>query len=175
MELRIRIANPEDVAELDELIAISARVLSRGFYDDHQAELAIKNIFRVDRRLIHDGSYYVAELDGTTAGCGGWSRRNMLVNGMGDDSELLDPAIHPAKIRAFFVHPDFARRGVGRAIVERCEADAAAYGFKSLEMMSTLPGVPLYEACGYEKIENRMVPVGDGVEIECIIMRKAIV
>ena len=175
MELKIRLAKDEEVAELNDLIAASARVLSKGFYDDDQTELAIKNIFRVDPRLVEDGSYYVAEVDGAIAGCGGWSRRNMLVNGIGNDSEFLDPATDPAKIRAFFVHPDFARRGVGRSLVARCESDAAAFGFRSLEMMSTLPGVPLYQACGYEPIGNHLVPVGEGVEIECIIMRKAIV
>lgn len=174
MELRIRLAKEQEVPELDELIATSARKLSKGFYDDVQTELAIKNIFRVDRTLVEDGSYYVVEIDGTIAGCGGWSRRNMLVNGMGDDSELLDPATDPAKIRAFFVRPEFARRGIGRAIVARCEADAATHGFRWLEMMSTLPGVPLYEACGYERIELQKIPVGEGVDIDCIVMRKSL-
>jgi GNAT superfamily N-acetyltransferase len=176
MEYRLRIAAAADADEMSELIAHSVRRLASGIYTQDQIERSIRTVFGVDYQLIADGTYFVAEAEGRIVGCGGWSKRRTLYGASGydlsRDSELLNPAIDASKIRAFFIHPDAARKGIGRAILERCEAEAKDHGFTSAEMMATLPGVPLYEACGYHKHESVGVPVGDGVDIECIRMTK---
>jgi GNAT superfamily N-acetyltransferase len=176
MEYHLRTAERADVDEMGALISDSVRGLAKGIYDDRQIELPIRSVFGVDHQLIADGTYIVSEVEGRIVGCGGWSKRRTLYGASAYDAsrdpELLNPEHDAAKIRAFFIHPDAARKGIGRAILERCEAEAKANGFRSAEMMSTLPGVPLYEACGYEKHESVGVPVGEGVEIECIRMRK---
>ena len=176
MEFQLRLATPTDVEFIGELIADSVRGLAKGIYSDAQIELSIASVFGVDRQLIDDGTYYVAEIAGQIVGCGGWSRRQTLF-GASDyaesrDSTLLDPTSQPAKIRAFFVHPDAARKGIGRAILRRCEAEAVAAGFTAAEMMATLPGVPLYEVCGYQKHEQQDVNLPDGETIVCIRMSK---
>lgn len=167
-----------DVEPLGTLIETSVRGLAKGYYTDEQIDLSVRTVFGVDEQLIADGSYFVAEVDGRTAGCGGWSKRKTLFGASvfeGRDPGLLDPSTEPAKIRAFFIHPEMARRGVGSSILDRCENEARAFGFRSAEMMATLPGVPLYEVRGYRKIAPHMVPLGDGIEIECIVMRKDLV
>lgn len=176
MEFQIRLAIPTDVEPIRELIADSVRGLAKGIYSDAQIELSIGSVFGVDRQLIEDGTYYVAEIAGQIVGCGGWSRRQTLF-GASDytesrNSTLLDPTSEPAKIRAFFVHPDAARKGIGRAILQRCEAGALAAGFTAAEMMATLPGVPLYEVCGYQKHEYQDVNLPDGETIVCVRMSK---
>lgn len=177
VEFELRQAVETDVAVIGDLIAASVRGLATGIYDDTQIELSIHSVFGVDHQLIADGTYFVAESDdGRIVGCGGWSKRRTLygasVYADSRDPEMLDPLEDAAKIRAFFVHPGAARKGIGRAILARCESEAVAAGFRSAEMMATLPGVPLYQACGYEKLESVGVPLGDGTEIECIRMRK---
>ena len=149
----IRAATPADVPVLEQLIAASARTLSAGYYNEAQTDAAIANVFGVDRELIEDGTYLVAEEDGELAGCGGWSRRTTLFGSdrfAGRTSGYVDPATGPAKIRAFFVAPTFARRGVGKTLLDTCEAAARSAGFITLELMATLPGVPFYVAQGYE-------------------------
>ena len=176
MEFQLRLATATDVEPIRELIADSVRGLAKGIYSDAQIELSLRSVFGVDHQLIDDGTYFVAEIGGRIVGCGGWSRRQTLFGATeyseSRDSTLLDPSSQPAKIRAFFVHPDAARRGIGRAILERCEAEAFAAGFTSAEMMATLPGVPLYERCGYEKHEHHDVNLPDGEPIVCIRMSK---
>lgn len=176
MNYSLRPAAADDTAEIGDLIAASVRGLAKGIYDERQIELSIRSVFGVDHQLIADGTYFVAEADGRIVGCGGWSKRKTLYGASNysesRDPEMLDPGMDAAKVRAFFIHPDAARQGIGRAILERCETEASAAGFQSAEMMATLPGVPLYEACGYEKLESVSVPVGEGVEIVCIRMRK---
>lgn len=176
MEFQIRKAGREDIDQIAELIAASVRGLAQGFYDDRQIELSIQSVFGVDTELINDGTYFVVESAGQIAGCGGWSRRQTLYGSSNyadsRNSEMLDPALDAAKIRAFFIHPDWARKGVGTLILDTCESEAAAEGFKSAEMMSTLPGVPLYSARGYTGDERVPISVGEGVEIECVKMRK---
>lgn len=175
MEYVIKRATLEDRAALERLIAASARGLSRGDYSDEQVEAAIVSIFGVDTDLIRDGTYYVAEAEGFAVGCGGWSKRRTLFGGdrfAARDSGYLDPAKEPAKIRAFFVHPDWARRGVAGAILETCEREAQAEGFRSLELMATLPGVRLYAARGYDASERITYETADGVQIEFVPMRK---
>ncbi len=176
MEFRLRLSKSSDVEPIRKLIADSVRGLAKGIYSDEQIELSIRSVFGVDHQLIDDGTYFVAEADGRIVGCGGWSQRQTLFGASeyaeSRNSRLLDPAIEPAKIRAFFVHPDAARMGIGRAILRRCEAEALAAGFTAAEMMATLPGVPLYEVCGYEKHEYQDVNLPDGETIVCVRMSK---
>lgn len=177
MDFQLKTASPADEAEIGKLIADSVRGLARNIYTDEQIERSIRTVFGVDHQLIADGTYYVAvEPDGRIVGCGGWSKRKTLYGASryedSRDPELLDPANEAAKIRAFFVHPDAARRGIGSAILDRCESDARSHGFASAEMMSTLPGVPLYSARGYSGDERVQIPIGDGDFIECVRMGK---
>jgi len=176
MSFTIRKAKLDDQAEIERLIAESVRGLSREDYDEQQIELSIKTVFGVDTELILDKTYFVAEADGKIVGCGGWSKRKTLYGASryesSRDSEKLNLERDAAKIRAFFIHPDWARKGIGRAILEACEREAKSFGFQSAEMMSTLPGVKLYAVCGYAGTERVGVLVGDGIEIECIRMSK---
>jgi N-acetylglutamate synthase-like GNAT family acetyltransferase len=173
----LRKATLEDRPALERLIAESARGLSRADYTDAQVEAALGGAFGVDSELIRDGTYFVAEADGRIVGCGGWSRHATLFGGdaqPGRQSELLDPARDSARIRAFFVHPDWARRGIGRAILERCEAEARANGFRSAELLATLPGEPFYRALGYTGAERTEHSLRDGVVIEFVPMMKSL-
>ena len=175
MDYIIRKANLDDRAAIERLIMASARNLSRGDYSEQQIEAALRTVFGVDTNLILDGTYFVAESLGTLIGCGGWSKRRTLFGGdqfAVRDSSELDPQTEPAKIRAFFIHPDYARKGIGRAILSRCESEARAYGFRSLELMATLPGLKLYRDCGYEGVERVEYEIEEGVRIEFVPMRK---
>lgn len=175
MDYIIRKATLSDRAAIEQLIARSARNLSRKDYSDEQIEAAIRSVFGADTSLILDGTYFVAESDGRLLGCGGWSKRKTLFGGdqfASRDAGELDPQTEPAKIRAFFIHPEYARKGIGRAILSRCEAESRACGFRSLELMSTLPGLKLYRACGYEGHERVEYEIGDGVTIQFVPMRK---
>ncbi len=176
MEAAIRKATLDDRAAIAELIAASARGLSRDDYTEEQIESAIETgVFGVDSEMIADGTYFVAEMEGRLVGCGGWSKRKTLFGGdrfAGREGEELDPRRDPAKIRAFFVHPEWSRRGIGKAILQRCESDARAYGFGSLELMATLPGRKLYAAEGYLAAEELVYRMEDGVDIELVRMRK---
>ena len=175
MDYVIRKATLGDRPAIEELIKASARSLSRGDYSERQIEAAVATVFGVDTNLILDETYFVADRSGTLIGCGGWSKRRTLFGGdqyAERDSGELDPETEPAKIRAFFVHPDHARQGVGRAILAACEDEARARGFRSLELMATLPGLKLYTACGYEGSERVEYDIGDGVQIEFVPMRK---
>ncbi|MEK6334099.1 MAG: GNAT family N-acetyltransferase [Acidobacteriota bacterium] len=171
----IRKATLSDRAAIQRLIAESARGLSRADYSEPQIEGAIKTVFGVDTNLILDGTYFVADNDGELIGCGGWSKHKTLFGGdqyASRDAGELDPKTEAAKIRAFFIHPEHARKGIARAILERCEAEAKSAGFQSLELMSTLPGIKLYEACGYRGDDRVELEVGDGVTIGLAPMRK---
>lgn len=129
--------------------------LQRGFLTQDQIASS-RMIMGLDRQLIADGTYFVVEEDGQVAGCGGWSRRATLYGGdhtPGRDAALLDPATEAARVRAMYTNPAFARRGVGRLILQLCEDAARAEGFRRLELMATLSGEPLYAACGFERIE----------------------
>jgi N-acetylglutamate synthase-like GNAT family acetyltransferase len=177
MSYSIRKAKLSDRGEIEKLIKESVRGLSREDYDARQIELSIKTVFGVDTELIADETYFVVEAeDGKLAGCGGWSKRKTLygasVYTASRNSELLNPERDAAKIRAFFIHPDFARQGIGTLILEMCEREARAHGFMRAEMMATLPGVRLYAARGYAGSEEVKVPVGENVDIICIKMRK---
>ena len=175
MDYVIRIATLADRPAIAQLIKDSARSLSRADYSDAQIEGAIATVFGVDSNLIIDGTYFVADSAGTLIGCGGWSKRKTLFGGdqyATRDASELDPKTDSAKIRAFFIHPDHARQGIARAILETCEAEAGASGFRTLELMSTLPGVKLYRACGYKGDERVELEVGEGLTIGLVPMRK---
>jgi GNAT superfamily N-acetyltransferase len=176
-EIALRRAHLHDVPVLNALIARSARALSVGFYTPEQSEAAIRHVFGVDTALVDDGTYLVAEIDGQLAGCGGWSRRRTLYGGdqrpVGD-KDLLDPAVDAARIRAFFVAPEWARRGVGRRILEACDEAAAGAGFTSLELMATLPGVPMYAACGFTEIERVVDLLPDGTALPFVRMGRSV-
>jgi len=180
--MRLRLATPDDIPALQILIPASVRALQKEHYSERQREGAIGSVFGVDTQLIHDGTYYVVEAadgEGMTvmAGCGGWSKRKTLYGSdsvPGKNNAWLDPATDAARIRAFFVHPDWPRRGVGSRILEACETAARAAGFTRLEMAATLPGVPLYKARGYAEVEPFDVPLANGEKLPVIRMVKAL-
>lgn len=164
-----------DREAISELIAASARRLSREHYNDAQIEAAIATVFGVDSDLIEDGTYFVAESSERLIGCGGWSRRKTLFGGdqySARDTGYLDPESEPAKIRAFFIHPAHARQGIARAILSRCETEARAHGFRALELMATLPGIAFYESCGFGKVGNYNLELTASVKLELVPMRK---
>jgi GNAT superfamily N-acetyltransferase len=167
----------EDREAIKELIAQSARYLSREHYDDAQIDAAIATVFGVDTDLIEDGTYFVAESAGSLMGCGGWSRRKTLFGGdqfATRDKGYLDPASEPAKIRAFFIHPDHARKGIARAILTRCEDEARAHGFHALELMATLPGIAFYKSCGFSEQGSFDLDLAAGIKLELVPMRKSL-
>lgn len=169
----VRVARAEEIPQLNAMITESARALSVGFYTPEQIDAAIRYVFGVDSTLISDGTYFVAECDGEVAGCGGWSRRRTLYGGdqrpVGG-SAFLDPATEAARVRAFFVAPRFARRGIGTALLDACADVAWRAGFRKLELMSTLPGVPLYASRGFAKIEDVVDVVPDGTSLSFVRM-----
>jgi GNAT superfamily N-acetyltransferase len=172
---KLRRATLADIPALRELIAVSARELGRSDYTPGQIEGALRGAFGVDTQLLRDGTYFVIEAEDRLVACGGWSRRRTLFGGDARedrDASELDPAIDAAKIRAFFVHPDFARRGFGSAILERCERDAVAHGFGRFELMGTLPGAKLYAARGYTAGARVDWPLGEGLTIQFVPMSK---
>ncbi|WP_117209433.1 GNAT family N-acetyltransferase [Allorhizocola rhizosphaerae] len=170
-----RLATREDLPELRTLITEAIDELQHGFLDPAQIR-ASHAIMGLDTQLIEDQTYFVVELDGRIAGCGGWSRRATLYGGdqsAGRDARLLDPATEPAKIRAMYTHPAFTRRGVGRAVLSLCETAAAAEGFTVLELMATMAGQPLYAAAGFTFVEQ-VLESSSGVTIPLARMRKTL-
>lgn len=183
MEVRIRAARAEEIPALEELIAFSVRTLQAEDYSVAQREAALKTVFGVDSQLVADGTYLVAEARLTEdasalwqlAGCGGWSKHKTLYGGdrwSAREDDLLDPAKDAAKIRAFFIHPGWARKGIGTRILDACEFGARAAGFTRYEMGATLTGVKLFSARGYTPIQRLEVPVGDGITITVVQMEK---
>ncbi len=156
---------------------MSVRRLSVGFYTPAQVDAALREVFGIDTQLIVDGTYYVITIEDRIAGAGGWSGRRTLYGGdqaKQPRDDLLDPAVAPARIRAFFVHPDWARRGLGRRLFAACERAARARGFTRFELMATLPGEPLYRALGFESKDAVSVGLGNGLELPCVRMERAI-
>jgi GNAT superfamily N-acetyltransferase len=175
--VNLRLATLDDVPQLQLLIEQSARILARDDYTEAQIEAALKGAWGVDTQLIRDGTYFVVENEGALVACGGWSRRKTLFGGDAHESrepELLNPTTDPARIRAFFVHPDFARKGIGRLLLDRCETAARAEGFSAAELVATLPGVRLYAACGFEEAERREYALRGATPICFVTMRKAL-
>ena len=183
MNISVRLAVARDIAELRPLIEASVRGLQARDYSPAQLERALEAVYGVDTQLIADGTYFVAEAkpDDSSApaivGCGGWSKRRTLYGGdqfMGREDATLDPARDAAKIRAFFVHPEWARRGIGGMILEACEVAAMAQGFHRLEMGATLTGIPFYRAKGYVEMERTEVPLGDGLTLPIVRMSREV-
>jgi len=177
MPFSIRVARLDDVPGLQILIPASVRGLSNGYYTLRQVESALVYVFGIDNQLIADGTYFVAESGGTLVGCGGWSKRNTLYGGdqaKGTEDPLLDPARDAARIRAFFVHPAWARLGIGRQLMHTCEAAARSAGFRRAELGATLPGEPLYAAMGYGVVERFRLQFPDGEAFPLVKMSKAL-
>jgi N-acetylglutamate synthase-like GNAT family acetyltransferase len=173
----LRKATLADVPSIEALIARSARGLSKEDYRPAQVEGALRGAFGVDTQLLIDECYFVAETAGQLVGCGGWSYRSTLFGGdarAGRDASTLDPRTQAAKIRAFFVDPAYARRGIGTQLLERCESEARNHGFSQVELMATLPGVKLYAARGYIPADMVRFDVGQGESIEFVPMRKTL-
>ena len=181
-KIRIRKAIAADIPRLREVIEDSVRGLQAGDYSPAQIEGALQSVYGVDSQLIADGAYLVAEAIDSQGkpeivGCGGWSKRKTLYGGdqyAGREDSLLDPSQHAAKIRAFFVHPKWARRGIGSLILEACESAALEAGFTRLEMGATLSGVAFYKAKGYAAVENQEVPLGNGELLPIVKMEKRV-
>jgi GNAT superfamily N-acetyltransferase len=161
----LRAAVPEDVPAIATLMRRSVLDVFPAFHDETETAAAARYLTEPDTVLIDDGTYFVHEADGQVVACGGWSKRDKLYTGSGDapgDDRLLDPATEPARVRAMFVHADWTRRGLGRAILARCEEAARAAGYRSLVLMATLPGVPLYRAYGFREVTRTTIPLPDG-------------
>lgn len=181
-QFRVRLATTQDIPALRELIDLSVRVLQRGDYSAEQLEAALGTVYGVDTQLIADGTYYVAEVEEVSGkmrlvACGGWSLRKTLFgsdHGPNRNSALLDPARDAAKIRAFFVHPEWVRRGLGTLILSTCEDAAHARGFRRFEMGATLTGVPMYAARGYAKEETIEAPLPNGLSLTVVRMSKTV-
>jgi len=172
-----RLAVPADADAITALMKQSVKDLFPRFYDERQTASALVHVAHLDTVLIDDRTYYVHEAGGEIVACGGWSRRNRLHAGAGDaedDDRMLDPRTEPARVRAMFVHSDWTRRGLGRAILEACERDARAEGFTTLALMATLPGEPLYRAVGFVETGRVMIRTPDGVDLEGVAMRRPI-
>jgi len=207
MNMHIRVATPQDVPVLQDLIDASVRGLQTGDYTAAQIDGALRTVFGVDSQLIVDGTYLVAEASqgedsgsangvigasdhGSAgfaltqpgvavlpriAGCGGWSKRKTLFGGdrwTGREDSLLDPEHDAAKIRAFFIHPAWARRGVGTLILDACERGARAAGFRRYEMGATLTGAKLFGVKGYVEVRRIGVPLDNGESLPVIHMEK---
>jgi GNAT superfamily N-acetyltransferase len=172
---RPRLARESDIPALEVLIPLSARVLQSSHYSPAQIEAALGPIFGVDRQLISDGTYFVVEYESQILGCGGWSKRKSLYGGdshrSGPDPEL-NPKHDPARVRAFFVHPNHARRGIGRSIMMECERAIVAAGFRKVDIVATLPGEPLYASFGYTVVERYEIPMTNGMSLAVVRMTK---
>ncbi|MGD2133397.1 MAG: GNAT family N-acetyltransferase [Maricaulaceae bacterium] len=173
--MRIREATLDDLPELTALMDAAINELQKPFLSDAEIK-ASHAVMGIDTQLVRDGTYVIAEIDGEIAGCGGWSWRATLYGGDHSTSlrndAVLDPERDPAKIRAMYTHPDFARRGVGGAVLIACEQAARKKGFRRAEMMATLAGEPLYRRYGYQEIERLMSDPIDGVRVPLVRMGK---
>jgi N-acetylglutamate synthase-like GNAT family acetyltransferase len=175
MRVTIRKATLSDIPTLQTLIPESVRVLLGKYHTLQQIEGALGTVFGVDTRLIQDGTYFVAEAGSDIVGCGGWSRRRTPFgsdNAPKKDDALLDPSVEPARIRAFFVHPAWARQGIGSRIMRACESAARTDGFTRLELVATVTGELLYRRHGFTAIEHFEVPLPNGAELPVIRMSK---
>ena len=174
--LSVRPATAEDIPALEVLIPLSVRVLQAPFYSPAQMEAALGPVFGVDRQLIRDGTYFVVAHSGQIVGCGGWSRRRAVFGSdrvrMGEDA-ALNPTHDAARIRAFFVHPDWARRGIGRSLLSACESAIRDAGFRKAVLVATLAGESLYAAFGYAIAERYEVPLGDALTLPVVRMTKS--
>jgi len=180
MDFKLRQAVESDVPALRVLIDSSVRGLQASDYSPSQIESALATVYGVDSQLIADGTYFVVEASAAQPliiACGGWSKRKTLYGGdrwTRREDTLLDPAQDAAKIRAFFVHPGWVRRGIGTLLLDACERAAMQAGFRRFEMGATLSGVPLYRARGYIAVENLSVPLANGESLPIVHMEKKV-
>jgi N-acetylglutamate synthase-like GNAT family acetyltransferase len=176
MNWKLRVAREDDAPALEALIPVSVHALQARFYSGAQMEAALGPVFGVDRQLIRDGTYFVAETCGAIVGCGGWSKRPALFGGdsgrRGEEPGLLDPRRDAARVRAFFVHPDWVRRGIGRGVLEACEAAIREAGFERVELVATLAGETLYRSCGYKELRRHELPLPNGLNLPVVTMGK---
>ncbi len=178
MDFIFRKAKISDIENLATLIEIAAKSINSAYYSEIEIKAALGNAWTVDKQLIIDNTYWIVEnLEGLVVGCGGWSKRKLLF-GKNDilnspDNELI-PGIDPAKIRAFFVHPDFTRMGVGKRLLEKCEIEAKSSGFDSLELVATLSGEKLYSSNGFTPLKSYDIDLGNGITNKVISMYKTI-
>ena len=173
MEPVLRPAVPADVPKIASLMRRSVLDVFPLFHDETETASAARYLTEPDTVLIDDGTYYVHDADGEIVACGGWSKRDKLYTGSGDgptDDRLLDPATEPARVRAMFVRGDWTRRGLGRAILDASADAARAAGFRTLVLMATLPGVPLYRAFGFREVARVPLPLRDGVTLGGVSM-----
>ena len=173
----LRPSTTSDIPAMQALIARSGVGLSVGYYTELQARAVTREVFGVDSQLVDDGTYFVIEEQGVIVACGGWSKRSTDYGGdqhKSSPDRLLDPHSEPARIRAFFVEPGKARRGLGGMLLKHCSAAAAQAGFRALELVSTLPGEPLYRAYGFASTQHLEIPLSGGVLLPLIRMRKQI-
>ena len=175
---RLRVATYDDIPAIEQLIEASVNGLQAADYSLEQRAAALGSVFGVDRSLIHDGTYFVIEdAAGGLLACGGWSRRRTLYgsdNVAGKDDAFLDPAVDAARIRAFFVHPAAARRGLGSRLLAAGEQAARNAGFTRLELGATLTGIPFYERHGFQAMEPNEVPLPNGATLSIVKMSKAL-
>ena len=176
MKFKYRKATFDDIDELDLLIILSARSINSSYYTEFEINAALGTAWTVDKQLIIDDTYWVVEtVDGKIVGCGGWSKRNLLF-GKSESLDLsdteLDPERDSARIRAFYVHPEYTRMGIGTGLLKRCEDEAALIGFSSLELVATLSGERLYSAKGYKKLKAYEIVLGQGITNKVVSMYK---
>ena len=174
----LRLATPKDIPALENLINESVRALSVDYYTPSQIESALTYVFGVDTQLIADETYFVVEVGGSLAGGGGWSKRKTLFGGDQAKASAADALLVPgkdaARLRAFYVHPAWSRRGIGRLITQACETAAWEAGFTQLELIATLPGQPLYEANGYRVVCPFEIPLPDNSSLPAFRMAKTL-
>ena len=173
---QIRLATRGDLPALEALMARSIRELIGACLPPPQVEASFE-IMGMDSALVDDGTYFAVDHAGTLVGCGGWGRRATLFGGdhsNGRDARLLDPAFEPARIRAMYTHPAYARRGIGKLVLAQCEEAARAAGFRALALVATVSGEPLYRAAGYTVVDRIEVPTSSGITVPCANMRKVL-
>jgi N-acetylglutamate synthase-like GNAT family acetyltransferase len=171
-----RLAREGDIPALEQLVTLSVRSLLSAHYSSAQLDVALGPVFGVDSLLIRDGTFFAVDHEGQIIGCGGWSKRKTMYGGdrgRGDEAAELDPPHHAARIRAFFVHPDWVRRGIGANILAACESAALAAGFQKAELVATLAGEPLYAKFGYVVMERYDAPMPGGLRLAVVRMGKA--
>jgi GNAT superfamily N-acetyltransferase len=170
-----RRARADDIPALERLVTLSVRSLLAAHYSPAQLDAALGPVFGVDSLLIRDGTFFAVEHEGQIVGCGGWSKRKTMYGGdrgRMEEAIELDPRRDAARIRAFFIHPDWVRRGIGANILAACERAAIAAGFQKAELVATLAGEPLYAAFGYGVVERYEAPMPGGLSLPVVLMAK---
>ncbi len=173
----LRLAAEQDIPALESLVKLSVRTLLSRCYSSEQLNVALGPVFGVDHQLIRDGTYFVVEGGSDFIACGGWSRRRAVYGGdrerAGEDGEL-NPQTDAARVRAFFVHPAWERRGIGRRLLLESEAAIREAGFNRIELVATLAGEPLYAAHGYSVAERYEAPMPGGLTLAVVRMTKSL-